>query len=201
MEATAHWIAQVTVIGVPPFVLAWVIVHPLVRLWRRAGPALTYLVVGSIVAIGMVCISHWSGPLLRVRYGVRRPLVCLAAPCFLASLYIAARRWRLLTPRIMLGLPELSQGKGPGKLLTGGIDARVRNPRYIEAGLALAAIALFCNYLATYVVLALYVPAIYLVVLLEERELRQRFGEEYERYCREVPRFVPRLSRRARGPH
>lgn len=201
MEATAYWMALVTLIAVPPCILVWVIVHPFVRLWRRAGPAWTYLVVGSIVAACMVGIGYCSGPLMRVRLGVRWPLVCLAVPCFLGALYIGVRRARLLTPGIMLGLPELSQGKGPGRLLTGGIYAQIRNPRYVEVGLALAAIALFCNYLATYVLLVLYAPAIYLVVLLEERELRQRFGEEYERYCREVPRFVPRLSRRAAGSH
>jgi protein-S-isoprenylcysteine O-methyltransferase Ste14 len=29
-------------------------------------------------------------------------------------------------------------------------------------------------------------------VLLEERELRDRFGAEYEEYCRRVPRYIPK---------
>jgi protein-S-isoprenylcysteine O-methyltransferase Ste14 len=29
------------------------------------------------------------------------------------------------------------------------------------------------------------------VVLLEERELRDRFGAEYDEYCRRVPRYIP----------
>jgi protein-S-isoprenylcysteine O-methyltransferase Ste14 len=29
-------------------------------------------------------------------------------------------------------------------------------------------------------------------VLLEERELAERFGAEYLDYCRRVPRYVPR---------
>jgi len=29
--------------------------------------------------------------------------------------------------------------------------------------------------------------------MLEERELRERFGAEYDAYCRRVPRFLPRL--------
>jgi protein-S-isoprenylcysteine O-methyltransferase Ste14 len=35
------------------------------------------------------------------------------------------------------------------------------------------------------------------LVLLEERELRDRFGAEYEEYCRQVPRWIPGRSRRA----
>jgi protein-S-isoprenylcysteine O-methyltransferase Ste14 len=48
------------------------------------------------------------------------------------------------------------------------------------------------NYLAIYIVFIAYIPVIYLVVLLEEQELRKRFGAAYEKYCREVPRFIPR---------
>jgi protein-S-isoprenylcysteine O-methyltransferase Ste14 len=33
----------------------------------------------------------------------------------------------------------------------------------------------------------------YAVVVVEERELRERFGLAYEEYCRQVPRFVPKL--------
>jgi protein-S-isoprenylcysteine O-methyltransferase Ste14 len=56
----------------------------------------------------------------------------------------------------------------------------------------LLAIALFTNYLAVYILVIVFIPVIYGVVLLEERELRERFGQEYERYCVEVPRFFPK---------
>jgi hypothetical protein len=31
--------------------------------------------------------------------------------------------------------------------------------------------------------------------LLEERELRDHFGDVYQAYCRKVPRFLPKLNR------
>jgi len=31
------------------------------------------------------------------------------------------------------------------------------------------------------------------LVQMEERELRERYGAEYEAYCARVPRFIPRL--------
>ena len=33
------------------------------------------------------------------------------------------------------------------------------------------------------------------VLLYEEPTLRRRFGARYEDYCREVPRWIPRLRR------
>jgi protein-S-isoprenylcysteine O-methyltransferase Ste14 len=43
-------------------------------------------------------------------------------------------------------------------------------------------------------VLAAYLVQLGMQLYLEERELKTRFGEAYERYCRLVPRFVPRLT-------
>ena len=32
-----------------------------------------------------------------------------------------------------------------------------------------------------------------LVVFIEERMLKEKFGESYEQYCNSVPRWIPRL--------
>ena len=69
-----------------------------------------------------------------------------------------------------------------------------------ELGLHVIAVALFCNYLATWVLAAFFCPAVYAMVVLEEKALCDRFGEEYEEYCRGVPRFVPRLKPSGTGP-
>jgi protein-S-isoprenylcysteine O-methyltransferase Ste14 len=183
------------VVSFPPGISLWFLIHPFARWWRRLGPGLTYLMVTPLlISIGYV-IYRVREPLLRVRFGLSAPLMVAALPLFLLGAYIGVKRMRLLTPSVMLGVPELSRSGRQGRLLTGGIYSRVRHPRYLELGFILAAIALFLNYLAVYVMLLLYVPVIYLVVVLEERELRGRFGPEYERYCRRVPRFMPKIGR------
>jgi protein-S-isoprenylcysteine O-methyltransferase Ste14 len=40
----------------------------------------------------------------------------------------------------------------------------------------------------------IYVVQLTLQLPLEERELRERFGEAYLRYCARVPRLLPRLT-------
>jgi protein-S-isoprenylcysteine O-methyltransferase Ste14 len=94
--------------------------------------------------------------------------------------------------RILMGMPELAGEGGPGRLLCEGIYARIRHPRYIEIGLALLFDAMFTNFLASWVILAAGVPVLLAIIHIEERELRDRFGEEYVRYCERVPRFLPR---------
>jgi protein-S-isoprenylcysteine O-methyltransferase Ste14 len=193
MDTAAYWTALLTVVLVPPFLTLWFIIHPFVRHWRKVGPVVTYLAALAVIIPLIGVMLHYREPLLRVHFGVSWALIALAVPLLLASWYVALRRSKWLTPAIMFGLPELSPPDRRGKLITGGVYAQIRHPRYLEVGLSLAAIALFSNYLAAYIVLAAYVLVIYLVVLLEERELRERFGEEYEQYCRRVPRFTPRL--------
>jgi protein-S-isoprenylcysteine O-methyltransferase Ste14 len=79
--------------------------------------------------------------------------------------------------------------------LTEGIYGRVRHPRYLQFLLSVAACAFACNYLAIYVLLVTLVAAVFLLVAIEERELRDRFGAEYEVYCARVPRFIPKIRR------
>jgi protein-S-isoprenylcysteine O-methyltransferase Ste14 len=67
----------------------------------------------------------------------------------------------------------------------------VRHPRYLQFLLAVAGFALIANPLVSYVILALLAPAIWLVVVLEERERRARFGPAYEECSRCVPPFCP----------
>ena len=75
-----------------------------------------------------------------------------------------------------------------------GIYSRLRHPRYVESLLWILSYALFTNYLAMYVAFLLMLPIMHLVVLFEEKELKERFGVEYEEYCRRVPRYIPRVT-------
>ncbi len=52
--------------------------------------------------------------------------------------------------------------------------------------------ALFSNYLALYLMVPVGAAGLWLIVRLEERELVERFGDEYEMYRDRVPMFLPR---------
>lgn len=83
----------------------------------------------------------------------------------------------------------------PRRLVVRGPYRFVRNPMYIGAGLALLGAALFYATWLLLVYTVLFFAAAHLfVVTYEEPTLRQNFGQEYEAYCRDVRRWVPRMD-------
>lgn len=84
-------------------------------------------------------------------------------------------------------------GKKNRVLVTEGPFSMVRNPLYLFSFLGFVGAGLLFESLT----LAAVFAAVFLVshwpaVRAEEQRLSELFGEEYERYCDEVPRFVPR---------
>jgi protein-S-isoprenylcysteine O-methyltransferase Ste14 len=87
------------------------------------------------------------------------------------------------------------------QLVTTGPYSVCRNPLYLGTALiALGAAMCFENLPMCLFVMAVVLPAHYVVVLLEERHLRGLFGREYEEYSRATPRFVPRWPACHTGP-
>lgn len=83
----------------------------------------------------------------------------------------------------------------PRRLVVRGPYARVRNPMYIGAGVALVGASLVYRSLALLGFAAAFFLVTHLfVVLYEEPVLRRSFGAEYESYCRRVRRWWPRLA-------
>jgi len=107
------------------------------------------------------------------------------------SVIMRAQVSKQLTKRILTGMPELAPDKYQTPLLTEGPYARVRNPRYLQVLVLILGFALFSNYLASYVVFAVSVILVWLVIRLEEKELRARFGPAFDQYCARVPRLIP----------
>jgi len=186
-----HFLALLVLL-LSPTVLFAVLLHAFVGFWRRLGPAATYAALGAIVAAGVVGVFQLREPLLAVEFGTSWPLAVLGAACLAASAWLRFLGYRHFGNAMLAGLPELAPDRHPGRLVTEGIYARIRHPRYLEVLLFVTGCALVSNHLVAYVVAALAIPAIHAVVLLEERELRARFGAAYEEYCRRVPRFLPR---------
>lgn len=120
-------------------------------------------------------------PLLFI--SARPTLGSLGAGAFIAVIGLAIRAWASGYLRKM------------EELTATGPYAHTRNPLYLGtfllgAGVAVGGGALWFIALFAAFYLVIYVP----VMLAEAVTMRQLFGAEYERYSRQVPLFVPRLT-------
>lgn len=96
-----------------------------------------------------------------------------------------------------------SMGKGtpapfdsPRTLVRAGLYRIVRNPMYLGAESVLLgeAISLGSSTILLYA-LALWIIFHLFVVYYEEPNLRKKFGESYEQYCKAIPRWIPRMKK------
>jgi protein-S-isoprenylcysteine O-methyltransferase Ste14 len=82
----------------------------------------------------------------------------------------------------------------PKKLVVEGPYRVVRNPMYWAVASVLMGEALAFHSLSlAELAVALFAGATLFVLFYEEPILRQKFGSEYEEYCRRVPRWIPRF--------
>jgi len=80
-------------------------------------------------------------------------------------------------------------------LVTEGVFGHCRNPMYVGNLLILSGMAITSNCWTSALVAIPLTAFIYrAIVAAEESFLRDKFGAAFDEYCRNVPRFVPRLS-------
>ena len=195
MDDLRYWLAVILMVTGPPAIFWWFIVHPFIGFWRRLGKVLSSVVVLAIILAVCYGLYQVRDTLLVRDLGTHRLLWLPAVLLFVISAYFDARAKKHLKLHIMTGMPELDPEGSGVPLLKEGIYASVRHPRYVAVIVGFAAFALFVNYVGVYVFTVLTVPLLWLVVILEERELAERYGREYEEYRHEVPMFVPRRWR------
>ena len=183
-------------IVLPPGLLFWFVIHPWARWWRTLGPSRTYIIVLPVLVVFGALLFRVRGPLLGADLGRNGTLIAIALMLYGVMTWLELQYWRQLSITTLVGVPELSHAAhGQSKLLQDGIYRVVRHPRYLSAAIGVIANALIINYEGMYILILCLFPAGYVMLLFEERELVDRFGDAYRKYQREVPQIIPRLPR------
>lgn len=99
-----------------------------------------------------------------------------------------------------IGRGTLAPVDPPRFVVRGGLFRFVRNPMYVSVlTVLIGEVVLFRSFrLAVWAAIVAVVVHLF-VVAYEEPSLRDRFGADYETYCRDVPRWIPR-AHAARDP-
>ncbi len=178
------WIAAAVLFLQLPVPLFWFVVHPQIGYWRNHQKAAyaVGLLAWPVVAVGLTIFRrdlflHEYPAAWRMVFGFG--LLSL-------ELWLFERARRDLGTARFIGQTELSGG---GELISLGIYARMRNPRYFGSFLAIVGACLAAGTARMWLVAAVWTILMRIAIGFEEREMRNRFGNAYVEYCRRVPRF------------
>jgi protein-S-isoprenylcysteine O-methyltransferase Ste14 len=188
------WLAAIVLLMHLEIPVYWLIVHPNVRIW--AGHKWAAYILGAV--------AGWGIP-VAILVVFQRSLFARAMPALwkvflgVALLAIEARiLWQVfrdLGIARLVGKTELSRD---GELAQSGIYAHLRHPRYVGSACAVVGACLLRGSEWMWSLAGAWACLTLLVVLLEEHELRARFGAAYDEYASKVPRFIPLGSHRHR---
>ncbi|HLD12583.1 MAG TPA: isoprenylcysteine carboxylmethyltransferase family protein [Candidatus Nanoarchaeia archaeon] len=185
-----EWLALVFLIVYVPIPVAWLVIHPLVGWWRKHPQLYKWVVIKWVVsAVFFFSIRAWV-------WSSQVPLRLLPVIGGVIALSFAVwldrQRAKVFSYRQLVGLPEIAPDNHKPVLVTEGIYGRLRHPRYVSYIFSAWGIALITRFLSVYLAAVYLTVGLYIVMLLEERELKKRFGKVYDDYMKDVPRWWPR---------
>lgn len=136
-------------------------------------------------------LSHNSGHLWSTLLGEKGDphfgVLHIASYVFLGlGFYLLSAAWNVLY-----------QAQRANRLATTGPYARIRHPQYVAFVMILLGFLLQWPTLLTLVMFPILVAMYGRLAVTEEREMRERFGTEFDTYAARTPRFVPSLGDRA----
>ncbi len=172
-----------------PVPIYWFILHPFTNFWRRNIRAAFWfagLTAWTACAIFVTVFRH----LLLAENVPSLPIAFAASVLIVADFILLFFSGKYLGGKKLVGHAELSC---KSDLTTNGLYKYVRHPRYTGMISALAGACLIAQTRLAWIVAAVWLLCVLLSILLEEREMRRRFGPAYEEYSHATPRFLPRF--------
>jgi len=172
-----------------PVPVYWFILHPFTNFWRRNISAAFWFAGLTAWTVGAIFITIFRHRLLAEN--IPSPLAALAASVLIAADFILLiYSGKYLGAKKLVGHAELSD---KSELTTSGLYKYVRHPRYTGMISAIIGACILAQTKFAWTVSTVWLACVLLSILLEEREMRRRFGPAYETYSRATPRFFPRF--------
>lgn len=192
MDTIRYVLGVLLMVGLPPAIFYWLLIHPFAAFWRRLGPGISYgLVTVACVVLGLA-FFRLRDVFLGRDLGTSWILMVPGVGLYALSAWISVLTRRQLSLKTFAGVPEIGEGDYGDVLLQEGIYGVIRHPRYLSVIVGTVGFSLFVNYVGAYVLVLASTVFLFLVIRLEERELCHRLGARYEAYRSRVPCLIPR---------
>ncbi len=180
------WVLGSIYASVPVF---WLGIHPFASYWRNL-PASPYRLLAPAWAleIGVILAATWPWHGERIYESSIAWVPALMLFACGASLYYQVHRF--FSPTKLIGKPQLRSDSRENELVIEGIHARMRHPTYLAHLSMMAAFTVASGLLVLYVLLPMTLVTGAWMIRQEDRELEERFGEEFREYKRRAPAFA-----------
>ena len=121
METARRVLGILLVVGMPPAIAFWLVIHPFARWWRQLDVRVTYALLAVCMTGVGVLLFAVREPLLGRNLGTNWLLIGIGAVLYLMSVAVSLLCRRRLSLKIFAGVPEVSRAAFPGQLLQEGI--------------------------------------------------------------------------------
>jgi protein-S-isoprenylcysteine O-methyltransferase Ste14 len=186
---TLGWMACVVYATVPSF---WLVIHCRPEYWR-ARPRSPYRVLLPLWITMWVVLGFVSAPWRRTTLYSQPWLWIAALGVFALGFSIYSQAVKNFSGKQLGGVPELLSGHTEQRLVTSGIRGRVRHPVYLGHLCEMLGWSIGTGLVVCYGLMAFAMVTGAVMIRLEDKELEQRFGEEFLAYRRRVPALLPRI--------
>jgi protein-S-isoprenylcysteine O-methyltransferase Ste14 len=183
------WLACVVYSTIPLF---WLMVHPRAQRWReqKRSPFRVLVPAWMVIWIGMGALT---APWRRTAFYSTRWSWLPAAFLFAMGVFLYSRSGAHFSWAQLGGLPEVGSGNQEQKLATSGIRSRVRHPVYLAHLCEMLAWSVGTGLVVCWLLTAFAIVTGAVMIRMEDAELQERFGDEFDRYRSTVPAVLPRL--------
>ena len=183
------WLACVVYSTIPSF---WLLIHPRTGYWRsrKRSPYLVLLPlwIAMWIILGLLT-SRWRQTALYTKHWAWIPAILL----FSTGLWTYSQSGKHFSRAQLGGLLEVLPNHRQQRLVTSGIRSRVRHPVYLAHLCEMLAWSVGTGLAVCYALTAFAVVTGAVMIQLEDEELEQRFGEQYQAYREKVPAVLPRI--------
>jgi protein-S-isoprenylcysteine O-methyltransferase Ste14 len=187
---TVGWVACVIYATIPSF---WLLIHPRVEYWRSRPRSPYRILLPAWIAMWLLLAAvtaHWRGLTVYHRWWCWIP----ASVLFGAGLTLYRLSGTAFSPAQLGGLPEVLPDHRQQRLVTTGIRAHVRHPVYLAHLFEMAAWSIGTGLTVCWALTAFAIVTGAVMITMEDKELENRFGEEYRQYRLRVPAVLPRTT-------
>jgi protein-S-isoprenylcysteine O-methyltransferase Ste14 len=174
--------------------LFWLVIHPFIARWRKTGRR-AYAFILPVWAAFIASAFTIAWPFRNGHYYTTWTAWIPAIGLFWIGFSIYSAAFKSFDRIQVSGLAELEPTQHRQVLITTGIRSRVRHPIYLGHLCEILGWCVGTGLVALYALAAFAIVTGALMIMIEDRELEARFGDQYRAYRRKVPAVIPRLVR------